>query len=1719
MSNCEENEINENIEIVDFFDNIPENNDDINLFTEIAINKAKKLLNKENEFENIEDTEDTDSEIESIASTIVTKNIDDDDYEIEIPQTAGSHLTSCALIDKIDGKIQRCGDTKNLRGIVQLIGIWQLDDNAVNEAGKEIENLGINENIEIVDFFDNIPENNDDINLFTEIAINKAKKLLNKENEFENIEDTEDTDSEIESIASTIVTKNIDDDDYEIEIPQTAGSHLTSCALIDKIDGKIQRCGDTKNLRGIVQLIGIWQLDDNAVNEAGKEIENLGVCQQHFMFDQNRLHKKGTKQEQNIINSYLHRRRCRFCGLNFYFFSYGKFCLEHSISIGGKNLLLPCIGHKLCPVLQINEPFTVSAKLQQVSRFLCCDCYEKHDGHLYVRPGRGKVIQECETQGKWIINLSNSNNELLKNKILKNITIAIEQSLNTTSDESSFANNNYDNTIPIYKSPSLLFVKVLFKLYNINIEKETNYNFQEDDYYKIGLQIGLNLIKNRKQILQKKQALEEPQSLEEYCSALPVELYNLLNGIIQILFKKKRQAANQVQKSRNSDNNNFQQINIKKIQKIIIFICSIIITIGFKNTKIWLTRMISSLCRKPRLFTNLHDFLVLVSVSGVTRRYERCLETQRMELADPTLRVQQSSNIWNVCVIDNIDFKEKTFTYGNIYDTTRTSSHATLCLLFQFKLPIEINSISNDEIQLDENTKLFEENSITKEVITIFNSIFIQLLNFHINNDFSIQYSSSYNVEIFNEKIRNYFCNDNLSNYPPAHLVILEAGDNPNNDANINAACEQYFNDLKINNNSKIEVVGDEAIFRRILKYYQNNSRIRPLLGQWHTSKDMCSVLLTIFSVYGIYNMAAILEVVFLDKLEKVVNYRSTCRILDLIWIAVGRKWIINLSNSNNELLKNKILKNITIAIEQSLNTTSDESSFANNNYDNTIPIYKSPSLLFVKVLFKLYNINIEKETNYNFQEDDYYKIGLQIGLNLIKNRKQILQKKQALEEPQSLEEYCSALPVELYNLLNGIIQILFKKKRQAANQVQKSRNSDNNNFQQINIKKIQKIIIFICSIIITIGFKNTKIWLTRMISSLCRKPRLFTNLHDFLVLVSVSGVTRRYERCLETQRMELADPTLRVQQSSNIWNVCVIDNIDFKEKTFTYGNIYDTTRTSSHATLCLLFQFKLPIEINSISNDEIQLDENTKLFEENSITKEVITIFNSIFIQLLNFHINNDFSIQYSSSYNVEIFNEKIRNYFCNDNLSNYPPAHLVILEAGDNPNNDANINAACEQYFNDLKINNNSKIEVVGDEAIFRRILKYYQNNSRIRPLLGQWHTSKDMCSVLLTIFSVYGIYNMAAILEVVFLDKLEKVVNYRSTCRILDLIWIAVGSAIHIYIKKKNLNFNNIMDMENNLLKTWFCFYKWTSYWKGHRTGICTGNNELQIQCLSAFSPLFPIAGKINYTRSTIHFLAIIAKNPKIQTLLKYASSVNLTQNGHYFAFDEALETFGAKFIKQNITGNVVDEKNLKRQIKAAQSEKERMNLLLDEFLDDIVLLTTTRAIKERHEVLWKLINQLLEAFEMENGTYHPLFQNCNQLTTEGFEKLYRCYQDGTVRLDKIFQQEILCLQVIDTKGCRLKRKIKKNIKKRTNPFNNPPNESLTQERNELPTFESSEIIPVNEQKSPKKIKIARHSPSKEEKDILKTLFAYDIRPSDTIRDAWGYEKRKEKKIPKE
>ena len=54
--------------------------------------------------------------------------------------------------------------------------------------------------------------------------------------------------------------------------------------------------------------------------------------------------------------------------------------------------------------------------------------------------------------------------------------------------------------------------------------------------------------------------------------------------------------------------------------------------------------------------------------------------------------------------------------------------------------------------------------------------------------------------------------------------------------------------------------------------------------------------------------------------------------------------------------------------------------------------------------------------------------------------------------------------------------------------------------------------------------------------------------------------------------------------------------------------------------------------------------------------------------------------------------------------------------------------------------------------------------------------------MYSALMTIFSGYGIFNLQILKYIYYLDRL---VDYQTTCWILELIWAAVGIAICQYL----------------------------------------------------------------------------------------------------------------------------------------------------------------------------------------------------------------------------------------------------------------------------------------------------------------------------------------------
>ncbi|PKY62913.1 hypothetical protein RhiirA4_491401, partial [Rhizophagus irregularis] len=220
-----------------------------------------------------------------------------------------------------------------------------------------------------------------------------------------------------------------------------------------------------------------------------------------------------------------------------------------------------------------------------------------------------------------------------------------------------------------------------------------------------------------------KKLLESPTSIEEYRSIFPSCLVQFYDGLLKTLYETKKKIIDRQRKYRKKP---LKPLNYEKITKQTTFFISIILNIAFKGWKIWLPRTMASLCRKPKLLSSLQGILEVVNITSHSQRHERNLEKIRALLVDPTDRICHEKNIWNLGIIDNVDFKETTFGYGNIFDAVRGNSHATLRMLFQYQLPNELPEII--EIQDENKQKLFGQNNFSQQTFNIFNSVFEQLL-------------------------------------------------------------------------------------------------------------------------------------------------------------------------------------------------------------------------------------------------------------------------------------------------------------------------------------------------------------------------------------------------------------------------------------------------------------------------------------------------------------------------------------------------------------------------------------------------------------------------------------------------------------------------------------------------------------------------------------------------------------------------------------------------------------------------------------------------------------------------------------------------------------------------------------------------------------------------------------------------------------------------------
>ncbi|POG72422.1 hypothetical protein GLOIN_2v1829825 [Rhizophagus irregularis DAOM 181602=DAOM 197198] len=547
------------------------------------------------------------------------------------------------------------------------------------------------------------------------------------------------------------------------------------------------------------------------------------------------------------------------------------------------------------------------------------------------------------------------------------------------------------------------------------------------------------------------------------------------------------------------------------------------------------------------------------------------------------------------------------------------------------------------------------------------------------------------------------------------------------------------------------------------------------------------------------------------------------------------------------------------------------------------------------------FDYNTHKKLNpKNLTPKHFFEFGKVLANSTILAKHKLKAHKKSLEAPASLEEYSATFPLCLVQFYDGLLTTLYETKKRKLDRQKKYYKQQP---KPLNYEKITKQITFFVSIILNIAFKGWKIWLPRTMASLCRKPKLLSSLQEILNIVNITSHTLRHERNLEKIRALLANPTDRIHYNENIWNLGIIDNVDFKKSTFGYENIFDATRGHSHANLRMLFQFQMPESLNTLELQERAQNQQPLLFGQNSYSEQKLNIFNSVFEKLLAFDEN---TFTYQTNFDGYDIRNQIMKYYkigCD-----FPTPNIIILDAGDPPSNDLAVHKCLKMYQNEI---DSEYINVVADKAIFRRSISYCKKNEKTKMILGQWHTNKDMMSTLITIFSGYEIFNMAGILGVQFLDKLEKCVDFRATSRVLELIWVSV---------------------ENN---------------------------------------------------------------PQLRAMLRTAPTVNLTNPGHFFAYDEALETFGVKFVKQNITRITTDKEELKLRIRATQLEKDRTDMLLCDYIGDNVKSSQQRNVQSRKNKVWELAHLLIDVFESLDLFNHPIFEFCKNLNQEEINQLVTVY----------------------------------------------------------------------------------------------------------------------------
>jgi len=511
--------------------------------------------------------------------------------------------------------------------------------------------------------------------------------------EITNIDNTDDDycDNEILESNEDMQENLSGEAEFDMEVPKEIKSKVTPCVIVDNENNeeKIERCNHMdNNNRSIHNLIGCFEIDSNVVREVGKEIEKLGVCLKHLNLDQNKFHRpiegeSRIKATQPFYNGTIHKKLCFLCNRYKCFYTRGDACKLHLWNVCNRNIQVPCRGLHDCPAI-IEHPILASIpENTQRVRYVCTDCLVLNGAHLHVKPGSGKKSSSCVDRKKheedstsslrliarWINNVASSNNNDTKNNLLNLLINKVIGDFNTTETKATLPSSSTvigssDNLL----IPSFFHLNIALAVKNINInEDEENSQLDSKTFKNYGEILANSIWQSRNIIKENKFPLEEPESLDEFYEAIPKNLTSFFNSLITNLYEKKHEI---VKKKRKQLNLPETEMKYPLIKKITTFLTSVILKFAFPHTKIWFAQIISSLCQNPKLLPYLHSILQTVQVASHSKRHEYRVRNERISNIVPAARLEIGPNIWNLAIIDNIDIRDHTYSYGNIFDVT-----------------------------------------------------------------------------------------------------------------------------------------------------------------------------------------------------------------------------------------------------------------------------------------------------------------------------------------------------------------------------------------------------------------------------------------------------------------------------------------------------------------------------------------------------------------------------------------------------------------------------------------------------------------------------------------------------------------------------------------------------------------------------------------------------------------------------------------------------------------------------------------------------------------------------------------------------------------------------------------------------------------------------------------------------------------------------------------